>query len=112
MSMNSNTVIGYEISSDEIIKAAAAQREQEQTVIRKTGKTVGRFSFDPETQTVNGPAEYMNERYAARMARINAGDDMVASMGFAQHGDSILAVLVSLQTDFAAWLGMRQFSIR
>jgi hypothetical protein len=106
----SETVIGYEISSDEIIRAAAEQREREQTANRAQAKTAGRFSYDPTTGTVSGPAAYMAERYAARMEQINAGRDMVANMGFAQGGDTVLAVLVSLQTDYAAWAGMREFN--
>ncbi len=107
-----NAVIGYEISSDEIIRAANKQREQEQAPARATAKTAGRFSYDPTTGTVSGPATYMAERYAARMAQINAGRDTVANMGFARGGDTVIAVLVSLQTDYAAWACMREFNAR
>jgi cell division septum initiation protein DivIVA len=100
------TVTGYTISSDEIIKAARAQREQEAS--RAQDRTVGRFTYS--AGTVSGPAAYMAERYEARMAEINAGRDTVTNMGLAQHGDTVLAVLVSLQTDFAAWAGMRSFA--
>jgi hypothetical protein len=44
------------------------------------------------------------------MKVINAGQDVVTNMGMAQHGDTVLAVLVSLQTDYAAWAGMRNFA--
>ncbi len=122
-----NAVIRYEISSDEIIRAAKAQREQEErergmfedlgydraAQARKPAvKTAGRFSYDPTTGTVSGPAAYMAQRYAARMAQINAGRDTVANMGFARGGDTVLAVLVSLQTDYAAWAGMLEFNAR
>jgi nucleoside-specific outer membrane channel protein Tsx len=110
--MTTATTIGYEISSDEIIRAAAEQRAQEQTAARATTKTVGRFSYDPTTGTVSGPAAYMAERYETRMAQINAGRDTVANMGFARGSDTVLAVLVSLQTDYAAWAGMREFNSR
>jgi hypothetical protein len=106
----SGTVIGYEISSDEIIRAASEQRAQEQAAKLATSKTAGRFSYDPTTGTVSGPAAYMAERYAPRMAQINAGRDTVANMGFSRTSDTVLAVLVSLQTDYAAWAGMRQFN--
>jgi hypothetical protein len=123
--MTTATTIGYEISMDEIIRAAKAQREQEErergmfedigddraAQARKPAvKTAGRFSYDPTAGTVSGPAAYMAERYAARMEQINAGRDVVANMGFARGGDTVLAVLVSLQTDYAAWAGMREFN--
>ena len=107
-----NAVIGYTISSEDIIRAAAEQRRKEEDAARATAKTAGRFSFDPTTGTVSGPAEYMKERYSARIAEIQAGRDTVANMGMAHHGDTVLAVLVSLQTDFAAWQGMRSFMAR
>ena len=108
--MTTTTTIGYEISSDAIIRAAAEQRAKEQTQARAAAKTAGRFSYDPTTGTVSGPDAYMSERYAARMAQINAGRDTVANMGFARGGDTVLAVLVSLQTDYAAWAGMQSFN--
>jgi len=108
--MTTATTIGYEISSDEIIRAARKQREREQTISLASPKTAGRFSYDPTTGTVSGPAAYMAERYAARMEQINAGRDTVANMGFVRGGDTVLAVLVSLQTDYAAWAGMREFN--
>ena len=112
------TIIGYEISCDDIMREAKRQEEERETLSqqeeareakRQTVKTVGRFSFDPSTGTISGPSAYMAERYTQRMAAINSGKDTVANMGFSQHGDTVLAVLVSLQTDFAAWCGMREF---
>jgi hypothetical protein len=117
-------IAGYEISCDEILRVAAEQREREQGMFEDMGmgstaraaavevkalKSAGRFSFDPATGNVTGPSEYMAERYDARMEQINAGRDSVANMAISMHGDVVLAVLVSLQTDYAAWAGMRSF---
>lgn len=103
------TITGYELSYEDIVRESKRQDSEREAASRQTTKTAGRFSFDPATGKISGPAAYMNERYAARIARINSGRDTVANMGFAQHGDTVLAVLVSLQTDFAAWAGMREF---
>ena len=40
------------------------------------------------------------------------GRDMLTNFGYSQHGDVIKAALVSLQTDYAAWAGMREFDRR
>ena len=108
----SNTPIGYEISAEAII-AEAKRQEGERTkaaMVAAGPQTCGRFSYDPATGAITGPAEYMNsEHYARRMAAITEGRDAVAGFGYSQHGNLIQAVLVSLQTDYAAWKGMRDF---
>lgn len=103
-------ITGYTIDSAEIVRAAQAQREAEAAAIMNGDKVAGRFTWHAATGTVSGPAEYMRERYDARVAEITAGRDIVTQMGIAQHGDTVLAVLVSLQTDYAAWAGMRGFA--
>lgn len=111
----SNTTIGYEIGAEAIIAEARRQEaERARAAIHAAGpQTCGRFSYDPETGAVTGPAGYMrSEHYARRMAAITGGRDAVAGFGYAQHGDLINAVLVSLQTDYAAWEGMREFDRR
>lgn len=105
----SAVTIGYEISSEEIIRVATEQREQEHQQASQQAITCGRFSCNPNTGTVIGPAEYMAERYASRMESINSGKDVVFNFGLAQHGNTVMAVLVSLQTDYAAWSGMKRF---
>jgi hypothetical protein len=108
----SSTPIGYEISAEAII-AEAKRQEAERAKATATAagpQTCGRFSYDPATGAVIGPADYMNsEHYARRMAAITGGRDAVTGFGYSQHGDPIKAVLVSLQTDYAAWAGMRDF---
>jgi len=68
-------------------------------------KTVGKFTID-ETGTVTGPAAYMRERGSARLRRIERGDDIVIRFGLEQPGADIeTLILVSLQTDYAAYRG-------
>ncbi|HPA19661.1 MAG TPA: hypothetical protein PLU30_18075 [Verrucomicrobiae bacterium] len=108
----STTPIGYEISAEAIIAEARRQEaERARAAIIAAGpQTCGRFSYDPATGAITGPAEYMqSESCARRMAAITEGRDAVAGFGYSQHGDVIKAVLVSLQTDYAAWKGMRDF---
>lgn len=69
--------------------------------------TVGRFSLD-ENNTLTGPAEYMAEQGNAKVDKILRGDDLVFNMTSHLSPDVRTAVLVSLQTDFAGWLGQRQ----
>jgi hypothetical protein len=74
-------------------------------------KTVGRFSFDYATGTVSGPADYMRKQGNARLRSIEQGQDVVVKMGYqlaqdrGESPDIITLILVSLQTDFAAYLG-------
>ncbi len=111
----SSTPTGYEISAEAIIAEARRQEEERaRAAIDAAGpQNCGRFSYDPATGAITGPAEYMaSESYARRMAAITGGQDAVTSFGYSQHGDAIKAVLVSLQTDYAAWAGMRDFEGR
>ena len=103
--MNAKRIIGYE----EIERAGAETERQEAEAAKAQSKTVGRFTFDAGSGNVCGPADYMRERYQERIQAINAGRDTVANMGLAMHGNIVQAVLVSLQTDYAAWAGMREF---
>lgn len=72
-------------------------------------KTVGRFTFDEETGQVSGPAEYMRTWGAERIKKIESGQDVVFNFGMRDRPDvdPITLILVSLQTDFAAWLGLQ-----
>lgn len=111
----SNAPIGYEISAEAIIAEARHQEEERAraAILAAGPQTCGRFSYDPATGAITGPAEYMeSEDYARRMAAITQGRDMLTSYGYSQHGNLIQAVLVSLQTDYAAWKGMRDFEGR
>lgn len=71
-------------------------------------KRVGEFSIDTDTSTISGPAEYMRERGNDRIDRIAAGLDTVFNFALREHRDQDMAVLVSIQTDYAGWKGMRQ----
>lgn len=75
-----------------------------------TTKTVGKFTFDHATGSVEGPADYMADRGFARIASIEAGDDPVFNMNPNSAYDPALGMMVSLQTDYAGWNGMRQFN--
>lgn len=70
-------------------------------------KTVGRFAFDYTTNEISGPADYMRKYGNARLRRIEQGQDVIVSMGMQQNPDAdiITLILVSLQTDFAAYRG-------
>jgi hypothetical protein len=71
-------------------------------------KTVGKFTYDEESGTISGPGDYMREAFPARFASIEAGTDVVAQKGFELNGgDAVLAILVSLQTDYAGFAGYK-----
>lgn len=70
-------------------------------------KTVGHFSIDGDVLT--GPAEYMQQQGDARLASILAGTDLLYNYAI-EHDlspDRETAILVSLQTAYAAWAGLR-----
>ena len=70
-------------------------------------KTVGKFTMD-ETGTISGPADYMaSEQFARRLRAIEAGTDMLSTCQYAS-SDPLVAALVSIQTDYAAWRGAQQ----
>ncbi len=87
--------------------------------------TVGEFTFDSGTGELTGPAEFMRSgEYRQWAARFKAGDDPVFRVGmgyppapgalFAPDGpqspDAETAMLVSVQTAYAAWHGARVFN--
>lgn len=110
----------YEIRYDEIVRVAK-QQEAERGLFEGLGPgyekaaqdravvRVGRFAYDPSVNQVTGPGEYMQERYDKRMERITNGRDSVYNAAMRQHGSPVLATLVSLQIDFAAWSGEKSF---
>ena len=67
---------------------------------------LGAFTWD--SGTVIGPREYMEARGFERLRRMEQGHDPLVSIGLAQHGNLALAVLVALQTDYAAWRGEQE----
>jgi hypothetical protein len=71
--------------------------------------TVGRFTYDEEANTILGPQDYMNERFDTFMADLFAGRS--AAFNYAPRGtDPVRDALVAVQTDYAGWVGMRQFT--
>ena len=71
-------------------------------------RTVGPFTLDMATGDLVGPADYMaSENYRRKMAAIEAGTDMLSTSPFASR-DLGTAILVSIQTDYAAWRGQQE----
>lgn len=64
-------------------------------------------NFTIKDGVVTGPADYMAERGRARIREIEAGRDVVFNMA-PSHVTVEQAVIASLQTDYAAWLGAKQ----
>jgi hypothetical protein len=71
--------------------------------------TVGRFTYDPETGTVSGPAEYMREQGNARIAQIERGGSVADQMIIGRAPNVVVGILVVLQTDYAGWHGSKVF---
>lgn len=68
-------------------------------------KTVGRFTF--EAGAVSGPAEYMAERGNALLEACLTGKNVVFNYGLTASPDPETALMVALQTDYAAYAGMK-----
>lgn len=68
-------------------------------------RKVGEFISDGSS--VFGPKDYMSERGSSRLGYILSGNDTVFNAGCQHSPDPVTAVLVSLQTDYAAWKGMQ-----
>jgi len=76
--------------------------------MKETTRTVGRFTYDETTGKISGPADYMKEAFPARIASIEAGTDVVTTKGYELNGgDIVLAILVSVQTDYAGFAGYK-----
>ena len=72
-------------------------------------RTVGSFTYDPTTSTIEGPAAYLNSaEYAEVIRKIKRGDDPCGAFHFSP--DAITALLVTIQTDYAGWHGMQTFN--
>lgn len=77
--------------------------------MQKGTNKVGAFTYDHKNGQVQGPADYMAERFQQRMEAIYAGRDAVFNFGSREGRDAVSMVLVSLQTDYAAFQGMKSF---
>lgn len=73
-------------------------------------KNVGSFTYDPSTSTVTGPADYMAARGSALLDRILAGTDYTFNTTASYSPDTVTAILVRLQTDYAGWKGTNQLT--
>jgi len=67
---------------------------------------VGRFTLDGTTLT--GPERYMREQGDARLAQMLAGNDPVFNASAHLSPNIETAILVWLQTDYAAWAGAQE----
>ena len=70
--------------------------------------TCGRFTFDQDSQTLEGPGEYMTEKGNALVDSILGGNDVMFNMTCSMSPSPEMAVMVRLQTDYAGWVGNRQ----
>lgn len=69
---------------------------------------VGRFTYDTETGTTTGPADYMRERFADYVKEVESGRHSYLA-AFAPQGQSpVVTFLVGVQTDYAGFVGARQ----
>jgi hypothetical protein len=83
---------------------------EERTEMADSEKVVvGAFTY--QDGSVSGPADYMKEQGFAHLRKIESGTDVVFNFGVSS-GESptpIVALLVSIQTDYAGWKGSRDF---
>lgn len=71
--------------------------------------SVGAFTWDAEQSAILGPASYVqSEQFERRLEALKRGTDAVFNVGLDQHGNVVTALLVSVQTDYAAWLGTQE----
>lgn len=112
---------GVEFSYDEIVAMGEqTKREQAAKPTREAvkahasdGVTIGAFSYFAATGEVQGPAEYLqSEAFAVVQDRINAGKSLVANEAAAHGSPPYVAALIAIQTDYAAWKGMREMEAR
>ncbi len=71
-------------------------------------KQVGQFSI--ESGVLSGPKQYMEEKGRARLERILTGEDVVFNASLFYSPDAETGILVSMQTDYAGWLGQKELS--
>lgn len=78
-----------------------------------TTTAVGSFTFDSADGTISGPAEYMrSDDYRRCIASIENGTHHTFRAA-CEHSPSFeVALLVTIQTDFAGWHGAETFNRR
>ncbi len=75
--------------------------------------TVGQFTFDAETSSISGPADYMrSDDYRRTIESIEAGTNHVFRAGCEFSPTIEIALLVTIQTNYAGWAGAQQFHAR
>jgi hypothetical protein len=73
--------------------------------------TVGAFTYDPITSTVSGPADYMRSAdYAECIAGITNGTSHTFRACVEHSPTPEIALLVTIQTNYAGWHGMETFN--
>ncbi len=74
---------------------------------------VGKFTFDPTDGTITGPAAYMrSDDYRRCVQSITAGTSHTFR-ACCEHSPSFeVALLVTIQTNYAGWHGMETFNRR
>ena len=65
-------------------------------------------AFEIKDGVVSGPKTYMEESGFDTLKEIEAGRNAVANHAFLTNYQLYMAVLVALQTDYAAWKGMKR----
>lgn len=73
---------------------------------------VGQFKYWRDgvgEDNIEGPETYLCDQGSRLLAQIAAGEDAVFNLTCAQSPTLEIAVLVRLQTDYAAWRGLQQF---
>ena len=74
-----------------------------------TPTLLGRFTYDPATNAISGPAGYMQSgRLEDVIAKIKAGQSHVYNEGLRLGHGGISLILVCIQTDFGAWAGEQE----
>lgn len=75
--------------------------------------TVGQFTFDSATSEVSGPADYIrSDEYARCIRSIENGTNHTFRAGM-EHSPSLeVALLVTIQTNYAGWYGLKTFNAR
>jgi hypothetical protein len=77
---------------------------------------VGAFTFDADTSTISGPADYMrSDDYRGCIASIEGGTNHTFRAAYDYQLTQAVpsfatALLVTVQTNYAGWHGMEQFN--
>ena len=75
----------------------------------RTTFSVGEFTLETTSGQITGPAAYVRERLTEVLDEIKAGRNVCFNYGLSASPNVETALLVAIQTDYAAWHGRRQF---